>query len=251
MAKQIGIIKLQGTIGDITFYKSQDGFLARQKGGIDGDRIATDPSFERTRENGAEFGRAGKAGKLLRVAMQGLLQNASDNRLSSRLTTEMVKVVKADLTSERGLRNVLDGEIELLQGFEFNSNGKLSTALYAPYSATIDRPTGEVTVTLPSFIPGQMIAAPTGATHFKVVSGAVEVDFEAGTYVVDIKESAQLPLDNQPTAVINLESVLTPASVHPLIVALGVEFYQEVNTIKYPLKNGAYNALALVKVSGS
>jgi len=31
MARQKGIIKLDGTIGGITFYKSQDGYLAREK----------------------------------------------------------------------------------------------------------------------------------------------------------------------------------------------------------------------------
>ena len=52
MAKQKGIIKLEGTIGDITFYKStQDGHLAREKGGVSADRIANDPNFQRTREN--------------------------------------------------------------------------------------------------------------------------------------------------------------------------------------------------------
>jgi hypothetical protein len=35
MARQNGIIKLKGTIGDITFYKTKDGHLAREKGGID------------------------------------------------------------------------------------------------------------------------------------------------------------------------------------------------------------------------
>ena len=65
MAKQSGLIKLKGTLGGITFYKSQDGYLAREKGGVDAARIASDPSFQRTRENGAEFGRAGKAGKIL------------------------------------------------------------------------------------------------------------------------------------------------------------------------------------------
>ena len=40
MAKQKGIIKLEGTIGDITFYKSPDGFLAKGKGGIPAARIA-------------------------------------------------------------------------------------------------------------------------------------------------------------------------------------------------------------------
>jgi len=63
MAKQAGIIKLKGTIGDIAFYKSRDGHMARLKGGIDKKRIATDTAFQRTRENGAEFGRAGKSGK--------------------------------------------------------------------------------------------------------------------------------------------------------------------------------------------
>ena len=65
MARQKGIIKLKGTIGDITFYKTQDGHLAREKGGIDASRIKSDPAFQRTRENGSEFGRAGNAGSLL------------------------------------------------------------------------------------------------------------------------------------------------------------------------------------------
>ena len=53
MAQQKGIIKLDGTIGGITFYKSKDGYLAREKGGVSADRIANDPNFQRTRENGA------------------------------------------------------------------------------------------------------------------------------------------------------------------------------------------------------
>jgi hypothetical protein len=90
MAKQKGIIKLKGTIGGITFYKSQEGgYLAREKGGVDANRIANDPAFQRTRENGAEFGRAGKAGKLLRTALRALLLNSTDSRMVGRLTQQM------------------------------------------------------------------------------------------------------------------------------------------------------------------
>ena len=77
MAKQRGIIKLEGTIGDITFQKTQDGYLAKEKSSIPASRIATDPAFQRTRENNAEFGRAGKAGKVLRNALRGALQKSS------------------------------------------------------------------------------------------------------------------------------------------------------------------------------
>ena len=40
MARQNGIIKLKGTIGGISFYKTSDGHLAREKGGVDKSRIA-------------------------------------------------------------------------------------------------------------------------------------------------------------------------------------------------------------------
>ncbi len=251
MAKQSGLIKLKGTLGGITFYKTQDGHLAREKGGVEASRIANDPNFQRTRENGAEFGAAGKAGKILRTSLRTILQNSADNRMVGRLTSEMVKVIQADLTNPRGQRNIIDGEAVLLEGFEFNIKGKLGNALYAPYAATIDRPNGTLEVSLASFIPSNMIAAPGGTTHFKIESAGAEVDFENETFVVDTKDSAVIAWDATPTAVITLTNAVTAASTKPLFLVLGIEFYQEVNGLMYPLKNGVFNPLAIVKVDGN
>ena len=250
MAKQRGIIKLEGTIGDITFFKSKDGYLARENKPVSGTRIASDPAFQRTRENGQEFGRAGKAGKLLRNAFRSLLQDAADSRMVSRLTTEMLKVIQADATSQRGERNVLDGETELLTNFDFNGNGKLNTTLFAPFSTTISRAAGTLKVDIPAFVPMTMIAAPAGASHFKLVSAGAVVDFEDEVYVVEEKSTAELPIDSIPTAAIALTNTVTPASTKPLFLLLGICFYQEVNGAHYPLKNGAYNALQIVAVQG-
>ena len=250
MARQKGIIKLKGTIGDITFYKTQDGHLAREKGGIEASRIASDPAFQRTRENGSEFGRAGKAGKLLRTALRPLLLNSADGRMVSRLTQQMVKVIQMDAVSERGLRNVIDGEIELVLGFEFNIRGKLGTSLFAPFTPAIDRVAGTLDVSIPSFVPANMIAAPSGTTHFKVISAGAEVDFEAETFVVENSETAILPWNAVPTVAINQVNTITPNSTKPLFLAVGLEFYQEINGQMYPLKNGAFNPLSLVQVSG-
>ena len=249
MARQKGIIKLKGTLGGITFYKtSQDGHLAREKGGIEKSRIMSDPAFQRTRENGSEFGRAGKAGKLLRTALRALLLNSADGRMVSRLTKEMVKVIQADLVSERGLRNVIDGEAELLLGFEFNIRGKLGTSLYAPYTSAIDRVTGEITVDVPPFVPVNMIAAPSGTTHYKIISAGAEIDFEAETFIEQHSETAILPWDAVATVAIAQTNQVTAASTKPLFLALGIEFYQEVNGQMYSLKNGAFNPLSIVKV---
>ena len=251
MARQKGIIKLKGTIGDITFYKtSQDGHLAREKGGIDANRIKSDPAFQRTRENGSEFGRAGKAGKTLRTALRALLINSADGRMVSRLTQAMVKVIQADLVNQRGLRNVIDGEAELLAGFEFNIRGKLGTSMYAPFVGGINRADGKITVDIDPFVPANMIAAPSGTTHYKIISAGAEVDFEAEVFMVATAETAILPWDAVATAIINHVHNLTPASIKPLFLALGIEFYQEVNGQMYSLKNGAFNPLSLVMVSG-
>jgi hypothetical protein len=250
MAKQSGIIKLEGTIGDIAFYKTQDGMLARAKGGVSADRIKNDASFQRTRENNDEFGRAGAAGKLLRIAFRQFLQNGADNRMVSRLTKEMMTVVKADATNTRGQRNVLDGELELLEGFEFNIDGKLSTAIYFPYSATIDRVTGALQVAIPAFSPSSAVAAPEAATHMKLISAGASIDFEGETFEVVASQSADIAIAPAQIAAQNLLNQMAANSTHPLFLVFGIEFSQQVNGVSYPLKNGGFNALALVKVLG-
>lgn len=56
--------------------------------------------------------------------------------------------------------------------------------------------------------------------------------------------------DTNEVAATVLDNALTAGSTHPLFFMLCPEFYQDVNGGKYPLKNGAYNALQIVKVVG-
>jgi hypothetical protein len=245
----MGIIPLNGRIGRIAFFKTADGYQARAKTGVTASRIATDPAFQRTRENGREFGTAGKAGKVLRTAFSSLLDSTSDRRMVSRLTQQMHNALKADAKNPRGERNVIDGEATLLEGFEFNDQGKLSATFFAPYTSDINRVTGELKVSIPAFVPQNLISAPAGATHFKLISGGAEVDFENKLYTADLHNSAELPLNNVATADIAFNNIVPANSKHPLFLVLGVVFFQQVNATMYPLNNGAFNALAIVNVS--
>jgi hypothetical protein len=248
MPRQKGIFKVKGTTGDITFYESMDGYMVREKGGIDANRIHNDPRFQRTRENGAEFGRACKAGKYLRVAFRPLYMDTSDSRMVSRLTQLMTKVVKSDEVHERGQRDVMDGDLELLVGFDFNIRGKLTTTLFAPYTSTFNRATGALTVAIMPFVPKSMIMAPTGSTHFRILSGGAEINFNNGSFVFANSDSGILPWNMVATPAINLVNEVTPESDLPLFLVLGIEFYQEINGEMYPLKNGNHNPLSIIKV---
>jgi hypothetical protein len=136
----------------------------------------------------------------------------------------------------------------LLENFEFNLNGKLGATLFATYSKAFDRLSGEATLSMAPFPPTIRVSAPAGTTHFKIVMGATELDFVNEVSSFESDETAILPYTAVPTSAVSLTATLTANSVLPVLQVLGIEFYQEVNGQMYALKNGAYNALAVVIV---
>lgn len=248
MAKNDGIIKIKGTLDNMTFYKSTDGDMVRKKGGVSKKRIMKDPAFARTRENISEFTSSAQSGKLLRLAVNDLMQQAKDSRVTSRITQLMMKIQKLDTVDVRGQRKVAVGLEEdegkaLLLGFNFNKRANLSSVLRAPYST--DPVTGEVSI--PDFQPAIGLIAPEGATNVGLRSAFVNVDFETGTYEGSSSSMEDLELDMSSTDV-----TLTPASVPAGsgtdLLLLLIEFFQEVNGEQYPLRNGAHNSLCIVDI---
>lgn len=247
MATQKGVIKLEGAVGDLSFYKRKGKYFARSKGGVSGDRIKNDPAFVRTRENQQEFGRACSAGKLLRTSLREAILQSKDSGMTSRLTQTMMKIIRSDGENVRGMRTVSKGDIALLQGFEFNSNARLGSTFQMEYNSVIDRAAGSVTVTVPAFVPAVRVAFPAGATHASIVAGASEIDFEAGDFQSKVERSILFPLDNAQQPEIALPIALTANTDKLVFVILGIEFYQEVNGENYSMKNGAFNAMALIQ----
>ncbi len=249
MARQNGILKIKGTIGGMTFYKSQDGHLVREKGGVDGDRIANDPAFIRTRENGREFGNAGTSGKVLRDAVRIMMMTASDGRVTSRLTKLMMDILKEDSVSARGDRNVGVGistpeGLALLKGFNFNIKAILGSILFKPYA--LDALTGAIDII--GLVPINDIVAPVGATHVSLRSAFANVDFVNGISAVNFSPSVSLAIDGATTSVALIPQGGAPAGTGTNIYLLQIEFFQEVNAQLYSLKNGAYNAMAIAEV---
>ena len=248
MAKQAGIIKLKGTIEDISFYKTADGHLARAKGGVDSDKIKHSAAFARTRENNSEFGRAGQGGKLIRTALRSLMQKAKDRRVVSRLTTLLLAIIKTDAVNSRGNRSLVEGNLAMLEDFDFNINGKLGTTFFGQFIPSFDRVTGDATIALEAITATEQIGAPSGTTHFKLAMGVAELDFPNKTFSYNEMDMGVLPYDNSVVAAANLTASVNPNSTLPVIMVMGIEFYQEVNGEYYSLKNGSFNALNVVNV---
>lgn len=248
MAKESSILKLKGMLDGMSFYKTSEGYRVRAKGGIEKERILNDQSFARTRENMNEFGNINSSGKMIRTAIGPYLNRAKDMRASSRLVSLIAKVKNLDETSARGERTfgngiaTAEGKL-MLEGFNFNKAATLDSVLKAHY--VLDTATG--TLQLPAFYPAEDVQIPSSATHLTLgyaCGGLMPETFKSETVyaerlVIPISQEAQ---DTE----LKLPSLLAAGSV--TIHLILIEFLQEINGTLYPLKNGAFNALQIVKV---
>lgn len=210
-------------------------------------KVHNDPSFERTRENAAEFTSAGKATRLVKNAFISLIKSAAtSHNLVARMQVEMMKVVKSDSISDRGKRLVSKGDFSMLRGFEFNNKSSLDAIFYPKFTLSPDRATGKLTIQFPPLIPTRELSAPIAATHFRLVASAAELDIEKEVSTVHETRTETLPLQNLETTIPNLENQLTANTQKALMWVLCVEFFQQVNGKMYLLKNDKQNPLKVI-----
>jgi len=230
MARQKGPLKYVGTLGDIRHFKikGNQGYFAGLTGGPTADQIATDPAFQRTRENMNEF-----------------------------VTAIMKKINLEDGSESRGKRAVLISSVpQYLSGFEFNRFTSFDGTFSAPYTITAGANRDESTLDVPAFNPLNYLNIPSGATHFRIINGiSVISDFEynAATKVYEPKDAAlnelkaveysnYLPVDQAITTTTSLVATLpgTPTMTTDVMVVnvVGIEFYQQVNSDYYVFAQG-------------
>ncbi len=249
MAKLKSLLKIEGTLDGMTFYKNQDGeYLVKTKSGVSKSRIENDPAFVRTRENGQEFGHVATSGKMYRRAIANLLADVPDRSKVYRLTSRLNQVKKYDLTSSRGQRKVSMGIAspegkEALKFFDFNKKATLDAVLKSNYN--LDTATNEITID--DFTPQLNLGIPQGATHVELSAAIMNFDFTTGQGEVVMSNVENLMIDNT-TSTINLNFSSTPSAAGDTYYFMKVAYFQEFNGEQYPLLNGAFNALQIIEI---
>lgn len=248
MAKQESLIKFRGKVGDLSFSKHRSrGYEVRMKGGVDKARIQTDPNFQRTRENMAEFGTAASTAKLIRVQLNNLLRTFADNSMRNRLTSLIHRIQKSDSSNVRGERIFLEENSAMLKGFEFNQASSLKMLLGEKLDTVYDRATGQATLTVPEFNPQNDVMLLPGATHMLFTLAAAELSTDEVPPRPVMVRSGFIPLIGVHTEE-TLQAPLVVDAAKVVYIIVGISMYQEVNGEFYPLKNNPYNAMTIVEV---
>lgn len=266
MARQTGLLKYNGTMGGVRHFKIKGlkGDFAGLAGGPSAEQINKDPAFIRTRENMNEFGGSAAAGKSVRVALSQIIKQFSDSRLTGRLTAIMKKINLEDQSEARGRRAIeISTQRQYLTGVEFDANLSLAGLFNAPYSLSNTVARDSASFTIPAFNPANLINAPAGATHFRLLNAIAVIsdwvyndttkNYEPTDITLnelaDVQYSGYLDL----SALTVLTTITTTLPGSPTMTAsvsvlncIGIEFYQQVGANYYLFSSG--NALKINEV---
>ncbi|HMZ46790.1 MAG TPA: hypothetical protein PLU36_08310, partial [Chitinophagaceae bacterium] len=235
------------------------GDFAGLVGGPTAEQIYNDSAFERTRENMSEFGGCASAGKAVRVGLSQIIKQMSDSRLTGRLTALMKQINLEDTANPRGQRSIeISAFQNLFNGFNFDRNVSLNGIFNAPYTLTNATTRDSADFVIPAFNPANLVNAPAGATHFRLVNAIVTISDwvynpATGSYeptdptlnsLSDISYSAYLPLNATApatTVTTTLPGAPTMTATVSVLNCVGIEFYQQVGGNYYLFAQG--NAL--------
>lgn len=246
MAKNIGLIKISGKVGDLQFFKKNGSSYVGLSSQISKDRILKDPAFKRTRENMTEFGGAAAVSKSIReylIPLNTLIEKQLHNRLTS-----MVRQLMNIGSGDRGKRAVeFSLNMEELSGFELNKNTKVSAVMLTTNVLTANTDRNQLVLDIDEFLPSDYLVIPEGATHFRVhLAGLALSDFgpvgpknkykptNITQHGIFAKEAtAEIPVSALVTGGISLTVDLPGTPVLDTDVSLvglvGIEFLQEIN----------------------
>ena len=250
MARQVTILKFTGPLGEMSMYNSKYGPIARKRGGPSAKQMKNSPSFRRVRQHQSEFSRAAKASQLLRLAFYPQVMAAKETFTNARLIKLFTQIVKADRVNAPGMRNVVDGPLEQLNGFEF-SLVKFNEAFKGRISATHDRTSKRFTFDVASFIPSVDVMFHRGATHVRILGSAATVDFNSqnvgGTLIRASVESELIDIHSDQSQSLTFTKELVADNM-PVIIVAGIQYFEEMNGRYNSLNAEGTNALSIIYV---
>lgn len=236
MATQKGILPIVGTLGGVNFYYRKGKAVARKAGGgFNGKAIKTKPSMVRVRENNSEFGNCSKVKKEFRLALSPFLTYYKDGTLHGRMMQLFQKIKQFDSGSVRGARRVGNGiltaeGLELFKHFSFTPKCNLHQVVQMNFS--YDAHLCAYTVVNFDI---SLVKFPSNATHLKLEFGVLGVDFDASIYKMFMAAPLVFEKGIEVDGFTMTPTILPDAGLHRFAF-VGICFYQELNGVKYVLR---------------
>jgi len=218
MAIQNGIIKINGQLGDLVFYKRGSKDVVRQK-------AAQKQQTEASKKSSRDFGSASRNAAYIRKAFAPLVKLYAYGDLLNRLNKRFIEIFKTIPAEQAGDKKLIDGDITLLKGFEFNSSKPLGT-LWLNETVLCIEPDGLVKLMLPKGELKSLLKPHPKATEarLQVMGFYFELDANGDYEIIEVNDLI-VPLNNMHFPKTTLALRLNHQGDKALIFAMGISFF--------------------------
>jgi hypothetical protein len=216
MATHKSIITLSGKLDNQVYYTRNGKKLVR--------KAPEKPQLsENSKKSAAEFGRAGAAASLVKPRLSFVTTPIADNGLYNRLSACFLKVIHSCYTKQHGEREVADGDLALLKGFQLNRHTNSQKVCAAEPVVNINPGTG-ISFSIPGFRLQDMVTAPPNADTLVIQLCCCACDFSGKTGLVAKTNDLHISLHKPffPGAILSLPDGATNGKV--LLVAINFYF---------------------------
>lgn len=246
MARQKGIIPLEGTLGGINFYNRLGKSVARAAGG--GFNSKSSKKNPIIADWNSEMGAASTANARFRQVFRSFVTGYKDGTWPARIQSLFMKIKDLDTVSVRGQRTVAKGMAHpyakrLLKDFNFT----LKRAVLLNGQLDFDWATYTLTV---SQFDIRDAGIPKGADLMGLQLMSVRFDFDTFDFVKEESAFLELYPDFGDTEII-LQTDALPDGTGVRLVFLRVAYYQKVNGVNYLLPGDGRFGLEILGVADS
>jgi hypothetical protein len=234
MARQKSATSLSGKLGDNVYYRRNGKDLVRQ---------APEPYQLSEKSIKSGMARANRATWLVKDRLPELFEDIGDNALYNRLTGRFMKLIGTGYSKPGGEREVSDGDLALLKGFEFNRFASSHTICGAEPVVDID-PAADVSITLPAFTLEEGVRAPVTAETLVIQLSCFVCDFTTEKRWAAKSEDLHISLDKSSFAGGCFEFSADSTSDEAMIFTMSFQF---LDAYHLPIKNRNHTAARIIE----
>ena len=168
MAKASSILRLEGTIGEITFYQRNGKWFARAKSSLTGEKVKSSERFKRSLENVTEFGAVSSIARQVWQTLPKNWKHFRDSYAFTRYKSILYQILTLS-PGDRGKRQFQPAlRSGIWKGFQFNNKKFFTSACRSDLPLSWSAATGRMALSLPATAEDLFLSPPDGATHARL-----------------------------------------------------------------------------------
>lgn len=202
----------------------KNGYFQARKIGLQAERVKTDPRFHNTRLIASEFQQVSIDAKLLHQLFCTPLQIKLNRH---RLIGTLLKMLQADTHNPPGSRTWVNGDLSLLEGFEFNTHTPLQNTLLLDYDIELRPENTSFQLHLPSFVPACYIKDPPGVDYARIVLMGLTLNLDEKSYNLEMDQTNRFPVKKIHFPGTTLTVNCQEQNQFLTIIALGIQWYPQ------------------------